>query len=143
MTKGYLDSMQYTVHYIAPYAAPTHEGDVDKLYGSNIKHSIYKDGMTFKPSSQVWVCPICAKTMMQVSVLDNNSKALRYIVLTNECEHCGSLEDGLLYKTRITLPGSILMEGFNTIDELSEEMLRRELLLELNAVKFLITKGVL
>jgi hypothetical protein len=132
MTKGYLDSMQYTVHYIA-----------DKLYGTGIKRSIYKDGMTFKPPSQVWVCPICAETMMQVSVLDSNSKTLRYIVLTNECEYCGSLEDGLLYKTRITLPGSILMEGFNTIDELSDEMLRRELLLELNAVKFLITKGIL
>ena len=127
--------MKYTVHYLAPYAI---EGDVDKYYGSYIKHNTFKDGQYYKPPSQAWVCPICAEVFMQVTV----SNVGRYVILCNECEYCGE-DDLLLAKTRITLPGSILMEGYNTIDELSMEMLRRELLLELKAIKLLIDKGVL
>lgn len=91
------------------------------------------------PNCQLWFCPICGVTYVKVVVLNSHS---RFIAVRHECARCKG-GDILLAKTRITLPGSILMEGYNTIDELSEEMLRRELLLELKAMKLLINQGVL
>ena len=124
-----------------PYAQPTHEGDIDIEYGASVRCSVFKDGTYYKPSGQLWCCPVCADAWMRVSIVDPSNDFSRYIILTNECEYHNT--DLLLAKTRITLPGSILMEGYNTIDELSEEMLRRELLLELKAMKLLINQGVL
>lgn len=90
------------------------------------------------PKSQLWFCPICGSVHVTVTIKPTTS----FIALCNECTNCKG-GDVLLAQTRLTLPGSILMEGYNTIDELSEEMLRRELLLELKAMKLLIDKGVL
>ena len=111
--------------------------------GSSFKTSVAKDGQNYIPSSQLWYCPICADINAKVEVLRKDKTFSKYVALANECYYCGLKVAELLYKTRITLPGSILMEGYNTIDELSEEMLRRELLLELNAMKFLLEKGFL
>jgi len=113
----------------------------DCEYSSGVKSSIFKDGGYQKPPSQSWGCPACGRCYLRVVVCDNQI-VNPYIFLCNLCEDCGE-NDILLAKTRLTLPGSILMEGYNTIDELSEEMLRRELLLELKAMKLLIDKGVL
>lgn len=121
---------EYTTDYYTP------------LYkGSGVKKSIYVHGQETKPNSQLWYCPVCGNIHVRIVtriVMYEN----RYIAVRSECEKCtkGNL---LIAKTHITLPGSILMEGYNTIDELSVEMLRRELLLELKAMKLLIDKGVL
>lgn len=101
--------------------------------GKGIKEVLYIHGDRSVPVSQLWYCSICGETYVVVKVLGST----RYTALCNDCEGCVS-HKVLLAKTRITLPGSILMEGYNTIDELSEEMLRRELLLELRAMKLLI-----
>lgn len=133
--------MRYISLFTMPYAQPTHQGDMDIEYGTSVKNSVFKDGIYYRPSGQLWCCPVCAEAWMMVSVMDDDNNFSRYFILTHECEYCD--EKLLLAKTRIILPGSILMEGYNTIDELSVEMLRRELLLELKAMKLLIDKGVL
>ena len=121
---------EYTADYFTPL-----------FKGSGVKKSINIHGQESKPNSQLWYCPRCGdihvKVVTRIAMYEN-----RYISVCNECEKCtkGNL---LIAKTHLTLPGSILMEGYNTIDELSEEMLRRELLLELRAMKLLINQGVL
>lgn len=119
--------MQYKVTYYGAGAITLGEGS---------KAGIRVHAELQKPSSQLWFCPVCSDTYLNVFI--NGSG---YIALSNNCENC--THNGALYQTRITLPGSILMEGYNTIEELSDEMLKRELLLELNAMKYLIDKGII
>lgn len=114
---------------------------VGKPTSESFKKDICIHGEKSRPPSQVWVCSKCGNLWCKVVVLTNDTNG-RYITPNALCYFCGK-GDLLLYKTRLTLPGSILMEGYNTIDELSEEMLRRELLLELRAMKLLINQGVL
>lgn len=123
------------MQYIAKYkqGSSTSEG---------AKSSLYIHGQLCKPFSQLWYCPNCGSNWCNIEAIDNKGNRSYYTSVANICSLC-SEGDLLLTKTRITLPGSILMEGYNTIDELSEEMLRRELLLELKAMKLLIDKGVL
>jgi len=119
------------------YTARYYNNDIDLGIGTRHRAIIHAEVQA--PRSQLWFCPICSNTYIDVEVIP----ATRFIAIANECECCVAGLEGLLYKTRVTLPGSILMEGYNTIDELSEEMLRRELLLELNAMKFLLDKGLM
>lgn len=126
--------MQYRTYYEEP----------GKLgLGDGTKNSLFISGYFYKPTGQLWCCPTCAEAWMRVTIVDSSYVKSKYMILANDCEWCGKLNSDLLYKTRLTLPGSILMEGYNTIEELSDEMLRRELLLELNAVKYLINKGLI
>lgn len=114
----------------------------DIAASEHTKVSEFMYGQLCRPFGQLWYCPICSDIWIKVSIRDTHNIYSSYTAVRNECKNC-TQNDELLYKTRITLPGSILMEGYNTIEELSDEMLKRELLLELNAVKYLIDKGVL
>lgn len=125
--------MQYNIVFI-PANAGISEAD---------RSISYIHGQPSTPFGQLWYCPICAKIWIIIKAqIAGTTEYTRYTAVCNECECCakGKL---LLAKTRLTLPGSVLMEGYNTIDELSVEMLRRELLLELKAIKVLINQGVL
>lgn len=126
--------MEYQVSYRTETDA--YSSSYDKGIGT--KTSIIVHAEIQKPISQLWFCSVCGRVYVTVNVYP----LTKFVAVCNDCEHC-TKNDSLLYKTRITLPGSILMEGYNTIDELSVEMLKRELLLELKAMKLLINQGVL
>lgn len=126
--------MKYQVSYRTE--ADAYSSSYDKGIGT--KTSVIVHAVMQKPTSQLWFCPICGSVYVNVNVYPST----KFIAVCNECEYC-TKNNELLYKTRTTLPGSILMEGYNTIDELSSEMLIRELLIELKAMEYLINQGIL
>jgi len=114
----------------------------DDCISEHPRNSIYIHGQVSASVGQLWYCWNCASIWCRVIIVSETNIMRRFTAVCNLCETC-SQDDVLVAKTHSTLPGSILMEGYNTIDELSTKMLRRELLLELKAMKLLITNGVL